>query len=413
MPGAVGPDERHAVAAVQRQVDAREDAVDGHVAQRGDEPAAVAVSLSSATLNAAGSRGARSHFSEAISRSQPALAHLGLLRHLGRVAASCAAWRRPCRWPGARRTAPGGRSWRCRPPAAGGACPAPRSPARAAPAAARAPRCRPCSRPRRRSGPPGRARGCGPRSRRGSRGRARRSAASRCRPASQSASQARPSASRWLVGSSSSSTVGSPSRTDASRQRAASPPRDPAQQRAAVEVLDAQPPARLVQPRLQRPAAERLEALLRLAVGVEVGQVGLVRVELEPHLPHLAQRRAQEVVDRRASGRARPAAGSRRGRPRRARPHRARGRSRPASRRISVVLPTPLAPTRPARAPSSSVKEMPSNSGAPSWDWVRSVPLSMWSSLSGGTGHAGCGRAGKQVAREQRHATARPARWAG
>src|SRR4051812_1397252 len=53
------------------------------------------------------------------------------------------------------------------------------------------------------------------------------------------------------------------------------------------------------------------------------------------------------------------------------------GRPPPASSLINVVLPTPLTPTSAARAPSSRVRETPSNSGAPSWDFVRSVPLSM------------------------------------
>src|SRR5262249_55365220 len=43
----------------------------------------------------------------------------------------------------------------------------------------------------------------------------------------------------------------------------------------------------------------------------------------------------------------------------------------------SVVLPTPLTPTRPARAPSSRTSERPSNRGAPSCALVRSVAFNM------------------------------------
>ena len=67
---------------------------------------------------------------------------------------------------------------------------------------------------------------------------------------------------------------------------------DAAERRAPVEVRDPQPAARLVQPRLERPAPECLEARLRLAVGLEVGQLGLQRIEPQPHLPDLAQRGA-------------------------------------------------------------------------------------------------------------------------
>ena len=77
-----------------------------------------------------------------------------------------------------------------------------------------------------------------------------------------------------------------------------------AEPRAAIEVLDAQPPQRLVEARLQRPAAERLEALLRAAVGVEVGQVGLERIELAaspPTPPRARRRRRSSIVERGSS----------------------------------------------------------------------------------------------------------------
>ena len=83
MPGAVGPDERDAVAAVQRQVGAREDAVDGDVAQRGDEPAAVAVGLEADLERGRVARLAQPLLGGHLAL-EPVLAHLGLLRHLGR-----------------------------------------------------------------------------------------------------------------------------------------------------------------------------------------------------------------------------------------------------------------------------------------------------------------------------------------
>src|SRR3954452_19614684 len=84
------------------------------------------------------------------------------------------------------------------------------------------------------------------------------------------------------------------------------------------------------------------------------------------------------------------------------------GRSWPASSRSRVVLPTPLTPTSPARAPSSSTKERPSNSGAPSCALVRSVAFNMVISLSGRTrGEGGVRRANAR--QWEHHATARPA----
>ena len=66
-------------------------------------------------------------------------------------------------------------------------------------------------------------------------------------------------------------------------------------------VGDAERGARAVELRVQRPAAERAEALLRLAVGGQRG--GLVEPLLEPlepavQPPHLAERRAEQPVDR-------------------------------------------------------------------------------------------------------------------
>ena len=78
---------------------------------------------------------------------QPVLARLGLLRHLLGVALELVGAMAAARVR-SRVARPGGASWRCRPRAGGGACPAPRRPARAVRAGARAPRDRPCSRPR-------------------------------------------------------------------------------------------------------------------------------------------------------------------------------------------------------------------------------------------------------------------------
>ena len=109
------------------------------------------------------------------------------------------------------------------------------------------------------------------------------------------------------------------------------PARERAQSRPTIEVLDPQAPQRLVQARLQRPAAERLEALLRAAVGVagRSGRPRAHRVRASPPRPL----RALVVGDRRSSSadRGRPAADSRRDRPRRAPPRRVvDARRRPA-----------------------------------------------------------------------------------
>ena len=163
--------------------------------------------------------------------------------------------------------------------------------------------------------------------------------------------------------------------------------RQPRQRRARVEVVDAQRAARLVERRLQGPAAERLEALLRVAVALErggrrvaLGQPRQQRVQLAAHGPQLAQPGAEQLAEGRARVRRllrQPADALAR---RRWRPRRDRGdRPRPAAAAASTC-PTPLGPTRPARSPSPSTNERPSKSGAPSWAFVRSDACNMWSS---------------------------------
>ena len=147
--------------------------------------------------------------------------------------------------------------------------------------------------------------------------------------ASHSASHSRPSASRWLVGSSSRSTVGSPSSTDASRQRAASPPDSLPNRAPRSRCSMPESPERLVQPGFQRPAAERLEPLLRRAVGVQVGRdpVRARRARAGPPTPPpvlVARGRRWWSV-----GPGRPAAGSRRGRRHPPRPRRGQVQQRP------------------------------------------------------------------------------------
>ena len=79
--------------------------------------------------------------------------------------------------------------------------------------------------------------------------------------------------------------------------------------------------ARAVELRLQRPAVERAEALLRLAVPREhrgLAQPAFEPLELAVQPPHLAERGAEQAVDRQRQGLAAPAADSRRDPPRRA-----------------------------------------------------------------------------------------------
>ena len=82
--------------------------------------------------------------------------------------------------------------------------------------------------------------------------------------------------------------------------------RERAERRVERHVGDAQRGARAVELRLQRPAAERAEALLRLAVGGQRGRV--VEPLLEPFQlavqpPHLAERRTEQPVDRQVRSR--------------------------------------------------------------------------------------------------------------
>ena len=79
-----------------------------------------------------------------------------------------------------------------------------------------------------------------------------------------------------------------------------------AERRVERDVGDAERVARAVELRVQRPAAERAEALLRLAVGGQ--RRGVVEPALEPlelgvQLPHLAERGAEQAVDRQLGAR--------------------------------------------------------------------------------------------------------------
>jgi hypothetical protein len=87
-------------------------------------------------------------------------------------------------------------------------------------------------------------------------------------------------------------------------------PRQAGQRRAGVEVIDGQRPPRLVERGVQRPAAERAEAVLRAAVGLQRGRRGvavaqacLERVQLAAHSPYLAQSRTEEGAERGCGGR--------------------------------------------------------------------------------------------------------------
>ena len=168
-----------------------------------------------------------------------------------------------------------------------------------------------------------------------------------------------------------------PSNTDASRQRAASPPDQLAQPRAPVEVIDAPVSReRLVQPGFQRPAAEQP----RTAPGPRRRRPGpresrSCAVELRagpPTPPPVLVARGRRWW---ALGPGHPAAGSRRGRrhPTATAPRSGRQQHRPTERR-SVVLPMPLAADEPgAPAVIKSVSVRPSNRGVR----VRWVPSSM------------------------------------
>jgi hypothetical protein len=76
---------------------------------------------------------------------------------------------------------------------------------------------------------------------------------------------------------------------------------EPAERRVERDVRDAERRPRAVELGLQRPAAERAVALLRLAVRGQRGRVAepaLQPRELVVQLPHLAERGAQQPVDR-------------------------------------------------------------------------------------------------------------------
>jgi hypothetical protein len=101
------------------------------------------------------------------------------------------------------------------------------------------------------------------------------------------------------VGSSSSSTVGRALLAGVllARRLAAA---EAAERGVERHVADAERVARAVELRLERPAAERAEPLLRLAVGGQ--RIGLVQPRLEPlelavQPPDLAERGAQQPVD--------------------------------------------------------------------------------------------------------------------
>ena len=157
--------------------------------------------------------------------------------------------------------------------------------------------------------------------------------------------------------------------------------RQRAQRRAASRWSMPSAPPRLVERRLQRPPAERLEALLHVAVAQGSRSVGAGLAARAARRARPRARRTRRRSARRGSCArpAPPAAASPRARRRRATAPRS-GRSTPASRRSSVDLPTPLGPTRPARSPSPSTNERPSKSGAPSWAFVRSDACNMESS---------------------------------
>ena len=151
-----------------------------------------------------------------------------------------------------------------------------------------------------------RARGCSRRPRRGTRGRGRRRRTVPAKPRSQSSSHCSPSPSRWLVGSSSSRTVGPASSVPASSARACSPPESRASGVAGSRWSMASARRASSSDGLQGPAAQRLEARLRLPVALQRGgrrvaggQPRLQRAQLAAHRPHLAEPGAQQLAERR------------------------------------------------------------------------------------------------------------------
>ena len=151
-----------------------------------------------------------------------------------------------------------------------------------------------------------------------------------------------------------------------------------AERRVERHVRDAEGVAGAVEPCLQRPASERVEALLRLAVSGQRSR--LVQARLEPRQlaaqrPGLAERGAEQAVDREpgagwllremADAVARPDATLPRS-----------GAAAPASSASSVLLPAPLGPTSPARRPAGSVRDRPSKIVRSPWPARRSDALS-------------------------------------
>ena len=209
------------------------------------------------------------------------------------------------------------------------------------------------------------------RPRRAARGRGRRARRRRRARASSAPRRARPSASRWFVGSSSSTTSKRAVRRAARPARAAWPP-DSERERAVEQVgAEAELGRGGGEARLGVVAAEREPALER-------GRVRLERVEVAGReAPRPARRRAaagggdaDALEDRRAHGRAarrrrrrsRAAAGSRRCRARGR--SRRRARSRPARMRSSVDLPDPFGPISAMRLPASTRRSTRVEEGA-------------------------------------------------
>ena len=158
-----------------------------------------------------------------------------------------------------------------------------------------------------------------------------------------------------------------------------------AERRVERHVGDAERGARAVELRLQRPAAERAEALLRLAVGARARRgrrAGLraARARRAAATPRRAPRRAGGRSS--APAPAAPGAGSRSGRPGPSATAPRSGASTPASRRSSVVLPAPLGPTRPTRRSPDSVRLSPSKIVLSPYSACRSDAVSMRSSVS-------------------------------
>ena len=158
-----------------------------------------------------------------------------------------------------------------------------------------------------------------------------------------------------------------------------------AERRVERHVGDAERGARAVELRVQRPAAERAEALLRLAVRARAPRdrragPRAARARRAAATPRRAPRRAGGRSS--APAPAAPGAGSRRGRPARARPSPRSGASTPASSRSSVVLPAPLGPTRPMRRSPDSVRLSPSKIVLSPYSACRSDAVSMRSSVS-------------------------------